>query len=419
MKSLICILLNLLVIHLLIAQSVQTPCLTDIEYQRLLNEHPSFYSEEIEIEAFTEKWIKKNNNSAQKNIITIPVVVHLVLAADAEYISDNQIHAQIENLNKDFRKGNSDISKIPEEFKHLAADIEIEFCLATVVPENESVDIGITRTQADIPDIAFRKEEETPQRRIVKHDDLGGKSAWPTDQYLNIWVAETEDNNLLGDATYPGRSLIGEDGVVIDVEAFGTNGTGASNLGRTLTHEVGHYLNLKHIWGDKDECTEDDCVVDTPTQDSVYYGCPDYPVSTCGSTDMTMNYMGYVDDACMYMFTIGQKWRMLAALNGPRSSLLSSNGCANPGPAISSIVENIYTVFPNPANTVLNVNMNGISSLNQIDLLDRSGRLVNGCSTSGTGTLHTLDLTNVLAGLYIVRIRKEGVEYFEKVVVVK
>ncbi|MCB0624470.1 MAG: zinc metalloprotease, partial [Saprospiraceae bacterium] len=161
----------------------------------------------------------------------------------------------------------------------------------------------------------------------MKFNSSGGKDAWPAGSYLNIWVCDLS-GGLLGYAQFPGGPA-STDGVVIDYAYFGTIGTATPpfHLGRTATHEVGHWLNLRHIWGDG-PCSVDDFVTDTPTSDAANYGCPIGHVS-CSTTDMVQNYMDYTDDACMNLYTTGQKNRMRAVFDtgGARQSLLNSTAC--------------------------------------------------------------------------------------------
>src|SRR5439155_11449829 len=158
----------------------------------------------------------------------------------------------------------------------------------------------------------------------VKSKAKGGASPWPTDRYLNLWVCTLADG-LLGYAQFPGGPPK-TDGVVILNTAFGTTGTAAKpfDKGRTATHEVGHWLNLRHIWGDTEDCSGSDGVGDTPNAAGPNYGKPKFPHVTCGngpSGDMFMNYMDYVDDVAMFLFTTQQVARMHAALAGPRNSV--------------------------------------------------------------------------------------------------
>ncbi|MFM1931946.1 MAG: hypothetical protein RL226_1249 [Bacteroidota bacterium] len=257
---------------------------------------------------------------AVNGVITIPVVVHVVYNTTAENVSNAQIQSQIDVLNADFRRLNSDADNTWSQ----ASDVEIAFCLASVDPSGNPT-TGITRTSTSVT--AFGTNDQ------VKFNSSGGKDAWPSSQYMNLWVCDIS-GGILGYAQFPGGSS-STDGVVIDYQYFGTTGTATApfNLGRTATHEVGHWLNLRHIWGDGG-CSVDDFVTDTPTSDAANYGCPLGHVS-CSTVDMVQNYMDYTDDACMNLFTTGQKTRMRALFEpgGSRASLLTSTACGGGGPA--------------------------------------------------------------------------------------
>ena len=305
------------------AQNIQR-CATDLVILDLQERFPSLERKKREVENFTKSWIEKNKtqaNSRSGEVVTIPVVVHVVYQNDEENISDFQIQSQIDVINEDFRRLNNNTQSIPSEFKP-AADIEIEFCLASLDPEGIPTS-GITRTPTEIEciaDILHTKDNGVPN---MFYDHLGGINAWNTENYLNIWVGDA-CKNLLGASTgvNPGSA---EDGVVIDYRYFGNNcpsdGSSPFNLGRTATHEIGHYFNLQHPWKGGCDDPEGDYVEDTPAQEDEYLGCPTYPQMSCGDSDMFMNFMNYVDDKCMSMFSEGQKMRMLATLNGPRRGL--------------------------------------------------------------------------------------------------
>jgi hypothetical protein len=263
-------------------------------------------------------------HKSNRAVIRIPVVVHVVYKTAVENISDEQINSQIQILNQDYRRQNADASQTPALFQGVAADTEIEFCLAVRDPSGQST-TGITRTQTNANSFI--------QNDAVKRTATGGIDAWPSNRYLNIWVCNLE-SPLLGFATLPGTASPANDGVVIKYKNFGDIGPVVSpyNKGRTTTHEIGHYLNLSHTWGDdegsSDNCAGSDLISDTPNQATARFGCPAFPQPSCGNTsDMFMNYMDYTNDGCMNLFTNGQKLRMLATLNGFRLSLLSSDGC--------------------------------------------------------------------------------------------
>jgi hypothetical protein len=252
----------------------------------------------------------------------IPVVVHVVHKTAAQNISDAQIKSQIDVLTADFRKKNVDIGSVPAPFAPLAADARVEFELAKTDPSGRATN-GITRTSTSVN--AFSDDD------AVKSAASGGADAWPSDKYLNIWVCQL-GGGLLGYAQFPGGPAA-TDGVVILHSAFGTTGTAAApfDLGRTTTHEVGHWLNLRHIWGDDGTgCSGSDFVADTPNAGGPNFGTPTFPHVSCSNGpngDMFMNYMDYVDDAAMTMFSAGQVTRMQAALDGIRSSIGTATPC--------------------------------------------------------------------------------------------
>jgi hypothetical protein len=250
-----------------------------------------------------------------RKLIKIPVVVHVVHRTDRENISDAQVNSQIAVLNKDFRAKNSDTSKVPKAWKSLVADANIEFVLAKKDPKGKKTS-GITRMATSVA--SFGPNDG------VKSKKAGGVNAWPADRYLNIWVCNL-GQGLLGYAQFPGGPPK-TDGVVVLYTAFGTKGAVSApfNKGRTATHEVGHYLGLRHIWGDRNDCSGNDFVADTPPARQANMGKPKFPRITCNNGpngDMFMNYMDYVDDDAMYMFTEGQVARMNATLAGPRRKL--------------------------------------------------------------------------------------------------
>jgi len=306
----------------------QRNCGTMEHYERAIQENPSYELNQQEIENFTNEFLS-HSNGQDRAIVTIPVVVHVVYNTTAENISDAQILTQIDVLNKDFAKMNPDAANTPSIFT--ASNTDIQFCMASVDPTGAATN-GITRTFTSIT--AFSTND------AMKNNATGGKSAWDASKYLNIWVCDIS-GGILGYAQFPGGSAA-TDGVVIDYQYTGTIGTATApfNLGRTATHEVGHWLNLRHIWGDA-TCGSD-LVSDTPTHNTSNGGCPTYPhLSTCTGTpvEMTMNYMDYTDDVCMYMFSPGQTARMQAmfATGGTRASLLTSNGCGTPAPVLCGV----------------------------------------------------------------------------------
>jgi hypothetical protein len=299
-------------------------CGTMLVHRKLINESMTYRAQRALVENRALQYERGARTPTRRGVVTIPVVVHVVANRNnpGENVSDEQIHSQFTVLNQDFRATNPDVSKVPDVWKPLVADSEIEFQLATQDPNGSPTD-GIIRVMTDQTGFDFNDG--------VKSSRTGGSDPWPSDQYLNMWVCQLT-GGLLGYASFPGQPPQ-LDGVVILHSAFGTTGTAdfpgnPYNLGRTATHEIGHWLNLFHIWGDDDgACTSDDKVADTPNQADSNTGMPAFPRVTCNNGpngDMFVNYMDYTDDAGMFMFTKGQLARMSACLEGIRASFLTA-----------------------------------------------------------------------------------------------
>ena len=245
-----------------------------------------------QIEAFTQNAMLTNRLVNGK--VEIPVVVNVLYRTTAENISLTQIQSQINVLNQDFNATNSDFNKVPSLFSGVKANVGITFVLDQVIRKST------TKTSWGTTD-------------TMKKTTYGGIAPTSPTTKLNLWVC-TIGGGILGYAQFPGGAS-STDGVAIDSKYVGLSGTASApyNLGRTATHEVGHWMNLRHIWGDAN-CGSD-LVTDTPTHNDANYGVPAYPhYSTCSGTpvEMTMNYMDYTDDNAMYMFSNGQKSRMSA-----------------------------------------------------------------------------------------------------------
>jgi hypothetical protein len=272
-----------------------------------------------EIEAFS----MLARRAPRTTVARIPVVVHVLYRTAAENVSDAQIESQIDVLNADFRARNEDLGRAPAPFASRGGDALVEFVLATEDPDGKPTS-GVTRTRT--PRASFEGEIAELDEQIKV---ASGARAWPAARYLNLWVCAL-GGGLLGYAQFPGGPA-DRDGVVVLDTAFGTTGTVEApfDRGRTATHEIGHWLNLLHIWGDDDlGCRGSDSVADTPNQAGANAGCPDFPRVSCRNGpngDMFMNFMDYTDDACMVLFTRGQVSRMHATLAGPRASVVGSD----------------------------------------------------------------------------------------------
>ena len=323
----------------------------------------------------TQKQANTLRSSVDEPIYRIPVVVHVVHRGEAVGVGSNiplaQIEDQIRILNEDFRRLNPDTVDTPDIFLPVAADTRIEFVLARQDPEGFPTN-GVVRVEGN-------------QNNYGLEDAalLSALSQWDPNRYMNIWVA-TLRGGVLGYAQLPVSPLPGlegssnnadTDGVVIDHLSFGSIGSlrDRYNGGRTTTHEVGHFLGLRHTWADDEgSCEFDDFVEDTPPQADSYNGCP-VEASSCGSPDMYDNYMDLTDDACMNIFTEGQKLRMRTVLENSirRTSLLTSPALEAPVPipndaSISRIVtpqSSECSPDINPRITLFNSGTNTITSV--------------------------------------------------------
>lgn len=302
-------------------------CGTMEEHRHLAHISPEYRRRRREIELETRQFIARYAmEGLRTGVVRIPVVVHVVWNTSAQNVNDAQIQSQIDVLNADFRRTNADAGSVPTAFAGTAADTRIEFALAVRDP-NCAATKGITRTHTTTTGFTWAT------RNDIKSAAAGGADPWPSDRYLNMWVANFTDNTL-GFATFPGAPAT-LDGFVVDTEAFGTTGTATAPFdhGRTGTHEIGHWLNLLHVWGDDqnlaDICSLSDECGDTPNQGKQNYGAPAFPHVSCSNGpngDMFMNYMDYVDDDAMFVFTQDQATRMNATLSVARAGILASDG---------------------------------------------------------------------------------------------
>src|SRR5262245_18453295 len=271
-----------------------------------LERYPAFRTNQMRLEGATARRREMKYDAKRAKLITHKTIVHVVYKTDDQNISDAQIKSQITALNKDYRATNPDRSKVPEPCNGLVTDARIQLKLTKV-----------TRTKTTVAGFAHDDG--------VKKDATGGIAPVTPRTHMNMWVCAL-GGGLLGYAQFPGGPPE-TDGVVINIQAFGTQGTAQApfNKGRTATHEVGHYLNLRHIWGDTPDCSGSDMVADTPNCAGPNFGEPAWPVITCGNGpngDMFVNYMDYTDDAAMFMMTTQQVLRMRAALETERKGLV-------------------------------------------------------------------------------------------------
>jgi hypothetical protein len=393
----------------------QRDCRSPEYKQEMIRAHPELAVKIQQIEAFTRQQLQSptiavtGTEPAGKGsgVIRIPVVVHIVYNADQQNISDAQVSSQIDVLNRDYRKQNADTAKIPGYYSPLAADCGFQFVLANI-DTNGKPTTGIVRRHTNM--LSFQIDD------AVKFTAKGGDDAWDRDRYLNIWVCNLT-GGILGYSSIPG-SLKATDGVTILCTAFGTTGTATApfNLGRTATHEIGHWLNLIHIWGDAD-CGNDH-VDDTPQQQAATRGNPGGMILSCGNTpygNLYMDYMDFTDDIGMHLFTYGQRNRMhtLFAAGGFRSALLASNALSGTSAPTGSTGSGTTTgntddgldlhIYPNPARTIVTLTTNQSSSAGSLlEIYDQVGQRVMVVRISGTSS--QLNISSLPGGLYFIRV---------------
>ena len=339
-----------------------------------------------------------NARMLANGVIQIPVVVHVLYNSEAQNISDAQIRSQIEALNRDFRRRNEDSVNTPARFRGLAADAQLEFTLATATPEGYPT-TGIVRKASSV--------QYWEQNDAIKFASSGGDNAWDSRFYLNIWVGPMR--RLLGYSTLPGGPA-DLDGIVINTSAMGTfNVTAPYDKGRTATHEVGHWLGLRHIWGDT--YCGDDGIDDTPTQSNFTSGCPSGFRVSCGNNatgDMFMNFMDFTSDACINLFTKGQVARMRSAFlnGGPRAAMLQTKGLDKPWatppltaiPSVKADVTDDAVLYPNPAATHVQVNLDAAWVGSECQLRNAQGALVQRIIVSSRQM--RVNVSGLAAGLY-------------------
>lgn len=328
------------------------------------------------------------NNARVEAIATIPVVFHVVLPNGAT-VTDQQILAQIDTLNKDYSGTNGDSVNIPSYFKPLFGKSIIRFCLAQQGPD------GLPTTG-----ITYQSTNQTsfPNDNTVKHAATGGTDAWNTEKYYNVWICPLA-NNILGFATFPNDNVPADQGVVIDYRSLPGGSFTGFNTGKTLSHETGHYFNLYHIWGDDNgACSGTDFIDDTPNQGNFTSGAPvGVKTDNCTTVSpgiMYQNYMDYTNDASLVMFTTQQVTRMETALTLYRSSLLTSSGCSSPVlknidaqlRSIDQPVQRICSSSFTPVVSIKNAGTQTITSLTISSVLDN-------------GTVNVFNWTGSLASL--------------------
>ncbi len=377
----------------------QRGCATSMKMKEFFAQNPEALAKKADL----RNYLTTKNTTVGKNgqtVVTIPVVVHVLYKNQTQNITDEQIASQIAVLNNDFRKMNADFnSVVPDAFKPFAADMELAFCMATKTPT------GATTTGIE------RKSVASTFNFSNNYYTSAGLVAWDPTKYLNIWVGDMP-NPYLGWAYLPDAAGQPFDGLAIGYKYFGTTGTVAPLFsgGRTATHEIGHYFGLLHPWGEDDSICgtpdNDDGCADTPATSGPYFteDYPSFPDNqyTCtpsANGAMFMNYMDYVSDFEMAMFTNDQKTIASNTMSGPRASLLNSNACS-----FLSVNEvekaNSINLFPNPTTQYISI-ASPLAPINEVEIFNAEGRLVKKAVIKNeTDKIDVKDFAN---GVYYVR----------------
>ena len=381
------------------AVQAQRNCGTMQHLQTQLDNDPAMRLRMEQIEQQTQDYLLQKNSNSTQAVVTIPVVFHVLYNVNnaTQNVSDARIMEQLNVINLDFSHTNADAGNAPAPFLAVAANTNIQFCLAQRDP-NGAATTGIIRKQTSVTSFT--------QNNNVKFNSTGGADAWPVASYMNVWVCQL-GSGLLGYAQFPGGTASTDGIVVLNGSVGGPAASGTSSpyhLGRTLTHEVGHWLNLRHIWGDAN--CGNDLVNDTPTQQTSNGGCPSYPHVTCSNGpngDMFNNYMDYVNDNCMNMFTAGQSARSnaLFAPGGARVSLTTSQGCVPVGGGCGKPTGLAASGITSSGATLTWAAVSGATSYNFRYRLSPSGSWVNSTVTTNSKTLTGLSANT----LYDYRVR--------------
>lgn len=405
------------------------------EYENFLQINNSSRKSSSEFENWLQIKKEERNQLSTNSIVTIPVVVHVIHAGEAigtgPNISDAQVMSQIQVLNEDYRRllGSNGYNSNP-----VGADLEIEFCLAQQTPDGNTTN-GINRVN-----LGMTTTSPGQMNNVIKPATI-----WDPNRYLNIWVVPRLTTfvviPILGYAQFPSASglpglnpdegLAQTDGVVIWHKAFGTLqlNDGSFTLdptygyGRTATHEIGHWLGLRHIWGDGD-CLVDDFCSDTPSAADANYDCinvdscvdipTDYP-------DMIENYMDYTNDLCMNIFTNDQKSRVTTVINNSprRVELLTSNVCTPPILSSEDINQNFsFSIYPNPTENFINIQAILDAGEVEISIMDLSGRIISKVSNNHQGGVFTnkIDLNSLISGNYILQLKNNNKLSHKKII---
>ncbi len=403
------------------AQSFQGHCATTEYLEAQKAADPGLQARLDALEQQVQDYITRHPRTAMPTLVTVPVVFHVVYNTAAQNIPDPVIWQQMQILNADYAKLNSDTVNVPPVWKSIAASTQIQFVLANTDTAGNHTS-GIIHTQTSVTSFA-----NSPIDHLINYASQGGANVWDPLHYLNIWVCNL-GNGILGYTQMPGAGPASLDGCVVNCIAVGITGaTAPYNLGRTVTHEVGHWLDLIHVWGPGSITATGNCsggsdlVADTPPEDGANFSnYAPYTVMTdaCSTSApgyMWQNYLNYTDDAGMCMFTAGQVQRMQASLYTSRDSIFNSQGFGIETYSASLPV----SCYPSPSTGMVNYLLGPTTGMLQISLVNLEGQRVLSEQHLYNGSTGMLDLSGLPNGVYIAEFSSENKHGFQKIVLTK
>ncbi len=437
MKKFILIFCSILIAKITLSQQTKILCGDAFYKEQLNNQYPGFReSYEKTLQQINEQVEKNKNNKTTTTQYSVDVVIHIVWKDSTENLDDSIIFNQIQVLNEDYNRLNADTGNLRSIFKPIAGNAGIHFNLYQIIRKHT--------------DTLFKVSLTSGISNKMKYDSLGGSNAIDPNHYLNIWVCKIQPltigsvtlgqilgfayppNNLSNWPSNSGAPNPGEDGVVIDYRAFGSNNPNVLTMGsqtitikgRTPTHEVGHYFGLRHIWGDgatfgSNNCQGDDGIQDTPNAnnqsdfdcDTTKNTCLDTNLSwtTLDMPDLVENYMDYSSETCMNMFTQEQTNWMITTLQGPRSGLLTN------------IKENTQmvkiNVYPNPANGNITIQAPLFIDKADIKVQDITGKTLYGQKHKLYNGNLNIDISQLNQGVYILTFSNDNIKSVEKIII--
>ncbi|MDG2450863.1 MAG: M43 family zinc metalloprotease [Saprospiraceae bacterium] len=345
-----------------------------------------------------EPYQPQNEISSRSSKFEIPIIFHIFTLTGEEPLSERTIYEQIDVLNENYSQVNAPSALYPEA-SVLASNPNISFYLSNKDPNGDPA-TGMIHYSTNDLSLGNVPEQEEPRK--VMNAILGGADPWDTERYLNIYISPRNDG-ILGDSSFPKTGDSAEDGVVIKNSVVGFQPfNNRFGLGKTLVHEIGHYLGLRHPFGGNERCEDNDGIDDTPIHNSFYFGCPEYPQESCGSLDLIYNFMDFHDDVCLRFFTKGQVDLIHHTLNICRAELV------NQSIPTSDRNVRINEIISYHDGNYLIVHDRDFRSLNiEVKVMDISGRVIRHLDANNESTIR-INSNHLISGVYLLLLEREN-----------